>query len=164
MAAFIDVFQCSIPFTVNIALPYVEAIDTNVYMEALDGFPNSALEFGDNPEILSIGVKLPNGYSEYMLSDRPYKKGLQIGLESTGSSLSAGFTNTYLPFDSYELSTGNFPEIPWDFFLSSTPVKVLLQFLNTTVDMSGVPATEDGKIYFVDVFVKIRHTKRTVSL
>jgi hypothetical protein len=114
--------------------------------------------------IVGIGVQVPHGFT---IGENGIFLGLlwQDNAANSGgiSELSAGQPYFYVPFENFELSIDAL--IQWPINASGTKLQLQVKIFNDPlfdpppmqISMIGVPASLNGKSFFLQPFIKIEH-------
>lgn len=109
---------------------------------------------GDTMEILSMGFKMPSGYTLVGQAEPFQQRSIILAQLSVGASFPLPVFNSYYMFENYEHAIGQY--IPMIAELDFT----LEMYIDEIGDVSmlNVPDSENGKTYYIEPFAKIRHS------
>ncbi len=150
-------------FTVNTAVNFVPlTIQPNGYLERAD--LKDTLQFKDPFIMLSVGAILPLGFEFYENDVVGDFRGVRIALGAEdiggGGGVALDPSVIYLPFGNYELSMGNYVQVPAG-ITDVNGYRISMVFdggVGQNISMVNVPAALNGAIFHVPLFMKILHT------
>ena len=150
-------------FTANSALPRLVWSINSIVAKNTAGL--SKFQAGDNLNILSAGIIVPPPF--------PLVRQLDTGINQYSAGMVAKLSyitvphesisfDTHIPFSPYELAIGQYEDVNND---SDYEVHLNLgagaYYLLSA--LAGVPASYDGQIFSVGLFVKVQHTLPMVA-
>lgn len=160
MADLIDIFtlpqdeDVKMSFIVDNTQDYITLFSTNFEYKTIGFGVDGRLQQGDNFNILSLGLSMPEMYRDSLLVDSP-SLNLGVNLASVESGTIKRIFDSVLPFVNYELSINNFIE---NNVVVGEHTAIMDAGITIAISMNNVPDSENGKEYFVKPFIKIAHT------